>query len=120
MQRVLMFSSDDIQMFSSSENLCAYVEYSSFDGDEEACLENGQSIKLFLDRGSTIKGILGHEKHVDDFIFVNFELTNDISSKDRFRSKLRDYLTNNGVDSADNSTLSELFDLTQNLVGITF
>jgi hypothetical protein len=120
MQRVLMFSNDNIDMFSSPENLCAYIEYPSFDGDEEVCLESGQAIRLFLDRGVITKGLLGREKYVDDFIFVNFEVTNDFSSKGRFRSKLRDYLANNKVDSDDNATLSELFDLTQNLIGIVF
>jgi hypothetical protein len=120
MMRVLMFEQDNIEIFSSPENLCSYIEYPSFNGDEEACLESGETIRLFLDRGAKIKGILGSEKYVDDFIFVNFELTNDFLSVERFRSKLVGYLAHNGIVSSNDATLSELFDRAQNLIGITF
>ncbi len=120
MQRILMFDHDNVEMFSSPENLCSHVEYPSFNGDEEACSENGEIVRLFLDRGASVRGILGKERFIDDFIFVNFEMTNDFSSKDIFRSRLKKHLTKNGINHTDDATLPELFDLTQNLVGISF
>jgi hypothetical protein len=120
MQRVLMFDNGSVEMFSSPGNLCVYIEYPSFNGDEDACMETGESVKLFLDRGANIRGILGEEKFIDDFIFVNFEMTNDFSLKEIFTSRLKKYLTQNGVKYVDGATLPELFDLMQNLVGISF
>ncbi len=119
MRRVLLFDNGNVEIFSSPENLCAYVEYPSFNGDEEAILETGELVKLFLDHGTIIKGIF-RKKFASDFIFVNFELTNDFSMEDLFKDKIIKFLYENKIKHSDDSTLSELFEITQNFIGITY
>jgi hypothetical protein len=120
MERVVMFDHDDIYIFSSAQNLCAYIEFQSFSGNEEAYLENGSILKLFIDKGGYVKPLIGRKKWVDDFLYVNFEITDDFSFMEEIRNRLQKFLINSEIANGKDATLSELFDLTQNVVGVCF
>jgi hypothetical protein len=55
MLRVLMLDDHNIDIFSSPESLCSHIEHPSFNGTEEAFLENGARVSLFLEKSTSLK-----------------------------------------------------------------
>lgn len=120
MSKVILINGNELEMFSSVEHLCSYIEAPSFEGTEQALQEDGMVVELFLDRGAWIKNIFGRKRYVKDFEFVNYKLINDANMKELVLKRISKCPACRMDGSENEASISDIFSKVENEVGVTY
>lgn len=118
-QKAILICGDDIWIFPSHVGISSYLEFDSFDGDEKAFLENGEKLNLSIELGRRYRGLLGEEKILSDYKYVNASSTGDFSEMRTLVSSLKFALKKLHVGTDGISESQKLVELLLSEVGFS-
>lgn len=118
MPRVILIDDGNVEIFSSPESLCSYIEAPSFNGTERAIQEDGMIVELFMDKGAWTRGILGKKVFLADFEYVNFRVIESDEVREEILQDVIQWVKSSGENVDESIEVTSLFNLIEKVVGL--